>query len=128
MILDKNPLQKHRTNLSKVSYNIDSRVGNQFIIKADDGSIDTVPGYKIVHSDKRVPLAESIKNGKRGIIKEIVYYHPQTNRYDVMYDTGERDEIAAINLREGNPTKLSRMEREFWIKQKSIPVSIRRYV
>ena len=128
LVLDKNPLQKHRTNLSKVSYIIDSRVGNQFIIKADDGSIDTVPGYKIVRSDKRVPLADSIKNGKRAIIKEIVYYHPQENRYDVMYDTGERDEIPAINLREGNPTKLSRMEREFWIKQKNIPVSIRRWL
>ncbi|KAK8892220.1 hypothetical protein M9Y10_029443 [Tritrichomonas musculus] len=48
LVLDKNPLQKVRTNLSKVSYIIDSRVGNQFMIKASDDSIDTAPGYKII--------------------------------------------------------------------------------
>ena len=128
LILDKNPLQKNRTNLSKVAYVIDSRVGNQFIIKAADGSIDTVPGYKLIRCEKTIPLATTIKNGKRAIVKEIIYYHPEDNRYEVMYDNGERDVIPAMNLREGNPTKLSRMEREYWIKQKNIPVSVRKWL
>ena len=128
LVLDKNPLQKHRTNLSKVSYIIDSRAGNQFIIKAADGSVDTVPGYKLIRCEKTIPLANTIKNSKRGIVKEIIYYHQPENRYEVEYDKGERDVILAANLREGNPTKLSRMEREFWIKQKNIPVSIRRWL
>ena len=128
LVLDKNPLQKHRTNLSKVSYIIDSRAGNQFIIKAADGSVDTVPGYKLIRCEKTIPLANTIKNSKRGIVKEIIYYHQSENRYEVEYDNGERDVIPAANLREGNPTKLSRMEREFCIKQKNIPVSIRRWL
>ena len=128
LILDKNPLQKNRTNLSKVSYIIDSRVGNQFIIKAADDSVDTVPGYKLIRCERNIPLASTIKNGKRAIVKEIIYYHPQENKYEVEYDNGERDVIPAINLREGNPTKLSRMEREYWIKQKNIPVSIRKWL
>ena len=45
-----------------------------------------------------------------------------------MYDNVERDVIPAMNLREGNPTKLSRMEREYWIKQKNIPVSVRKWL
>ena len=128
LILDKNPLQKNRTNLSKVSYVIDSLSGNQFIIKAADGSVDTVPGYKLLRCEKSIPLAPTIKNSKRGIVKEIVDYNPRDNKYTVEYDNGEMDEIPAMNLREGNPTKLSRMEREYWIKQKSIPVSIRRWL
>ena len=128
LVLDKNPLQKNRTNLSKVSYNIDSLAGNQFVIKAADDSIDTVPGYKIVRCERNIPLASTIKNGKRGIVKEIIYYHEKENKYEVEYDNGERDVIPAINLREGNPTKLSRMEREYWIKQKHIPVSIRKWL
>lgn len=128
LVLDKNPLQKVRTNLSKVSYIIDSRVGNQFMIKAADDSIDTVPGYKIIRCDKSIPLAKTIKNSKRGIVKEIIYYYPNEDKYDVLFEDNERQAIPAINLREGNPTKLSRMEREYWVRQKNIPTKIRKWL
>ena len=128
LVLDKNPLQKNRTNLSKVSYIIDSRVGNQFIIKAADGSVDTVPGYKLIRCERNIPLAATIKEGKRALVKEIIFYYPNDNKYEVEYEDGQIDVIPAMNLREGNPTKLSRMEREYWIKQKNIPVSIRRWL
>ena len=128
VVLDSNPFAKKRSNVSKVSYVIDSRVGNQFLIKASDGSVDLIPGYKLVRSRLNVPQAQTIKNSKRGIVQEIVYYYPDTNQYEVLFDNGDRDVIPAANLREGNPTRLSRMEREYWIKQKSIPASIRKWL
>lgn len=128
LILDKNPLRKVRTNLSKVSYIIDSRVGNQFIIKAKDDSIDTVPGYKIHRCGNNIPLAQTIKEDKRGLIKNIIRYINNGDKYEVEFEGGVIQMIPSINLREGNPTKLSRMEREYWIKQKVIPVAIRKWL
>ena len=128
VVLDSNPFAKKRSKVSKVSYIIDSRVGNQFLIKAADGSVDLMPGYKLVRSRLNVPQAQTIKNSKRGIVSEIVYYYPDTNQYEVLFDNGDRDIIPAANLREGNPTRLSRMEREYWIKQKDIPASIRKWL
>lgn len=115
IVLDSNPFAKKRSKVSKVSYVIDSRVGNQFLIKASDGSVDLMPGYKLVRSRLNVPQAQTIKNSKRGIVQEIVYYYPDTNQYEVLFDNRDRDVIPAANLREGNPTRLSRMEREYWI-------------
>ena len=128
VVLDSNPFAKKRSKLSKVSYIIDSRVGNQFLIKASDSSVDLMPGYKLVRSRLNVPQAQTIKNSKRGIVSEIIQYYPRTNQYEVLFEGGEHDLIPAANLREGNPTKLSRMEREYWIKQTSIPASIRKWL
>ena len=46
VILDKNPLEKKHANLSRESYIVDSKHGNQFLIRSSDGSIDTVRGYE----------------------------------------------------------------------------------
>ena len=83
-----------------------------------------MPGYKLVRSRLNVPQAQTIKNSKRGIVSEIIQYYPRTNQYEVLFEGGEHDLIPAANLREGNPTKLSRMEREYWIKQTSIPSGV----
>ena len=130
VILDKSPLTKHRTNLSKQSYIIDSKDGNQFVIRSSDGSVDTVPGYKLVKSVNNVPLATSIKDGKRGIIKEIKSYNKKKDTYTIVYEypEGMKDTIKSKNMREGHPTKLSTMERQYWIKQKTIPDQIRKFI
>ena len=128
LVLDKSPLKKHRTNLSTEAYTIDSRVGNQYLIKSKDKSVDTVPGYKLVKSKSNVPLANTLKEGKRGIIQQIISYNPKRNQYNIIYEGGVHDTIPASALREGNPTKLSRMEREYWIKHQPIPVSIRKWL
>ena len=130
VILDKSPLTKHRTNLSKQSYMVDSKDGNQFVIRSSDGSVDTVPGYKLVKSVNNVPLATSIKDGKRGIIKEIKSYNKKKDTYTVVYEypEGMKDTIKSKNMREGHPTKLSTMERQYWIKQKTIPDQIRKFI
>ena len=128
LILDKQPLQKHRTNLSTESYIVNSRVGNQFLIESKDKSVDTVPGYKIVKSKANVPLASTLKDEKRGIIRSITGYNTKTNKYSIIYEGGVHDTIPASALREGNPTKLSRMEREYWIKHRPIPPAIRKWL
>ena len=130
VILDKNPLTKHRTNLSKQSYIIDSKDGNQFVIRSSDGSVDTVPGYKLVKSSKNVPLAVSIKDGKRGLIKEIKSYNKKKDTYTVVYEypEGMKDTIKSKNMREGHPTKLSTMERQYWITKKRIPDEISKLI
>ena len=131
LVLDKSPLVKHRTNLSKESYIIDSKDGNQFIIRAADGSVDTVPGYKLVKCHD-TPLASTIKQGKRGIVKEIRSYNAKKDAYSVTYempdDSTAKDTIKAKNMREGHPTKLSTMERQYWMNQNSIPDRIRKFI
>ena len=132
LVLDKNPLVKHRSNLSKVSYIVDSKDGNQFLIRSTDGSVDTVPGYKLVTATRNTPLATSLNNGKRGMVKEIKSYNKSKDTYNIVYDLGDgstmKDTIPSRNMREGHPTKLSTMERQYWLKRKSIPDHIKQFI
>ena len=128
LVEDKNPLGKHRSNVSKTAYEVDSRVGNEFIIRAKDNSIDKVPGYQIVKTTNNIPLSKTLKNNKRGIIEKIISYDKKKNKYHVLYDDGQRDFIPAKNLRESIPTKLSEMELEYWSTKKNIPSSIYRWI
>lgn len=132
VVLDKSPLTKHRTNLSKESYIVDSPYGNQFLIRSSDGSVDTVPGYKLVKSAKNVPLAVSIKDGKRGIVKDIRSYNTKNDTYSITYllpdNSLVKDTIKSKYMREGHPTKLSTMERQYWLNQNSIPDRIKKFI
>ena len=129
VVLDKSPLTKRRSNLSKESYVVDSKDGNQFLIRSIDGSVDTVPGYKLVKSSNNVPLATTIKDGKRGIVKEIRSYNKKRDTYTITYeDSTVKDTIKSKYLREGHPTKLSTMERQYWLNQNTIPDQIRKFI
>jgi hypothetical protein len=127
-VLDKKVIGKNRSNLSKESYIVDSKEGNSFIIRASDGSIDKYSGYRLVKCDERYPLAETIKDGKRGIVEEILEYDVKRDRYKVRYDEGTEEFIPSKNFRESAPLKLSAMEREYWSKQDEVPVKIRRFM
>ena len=109
------------------SYLIDSIEGNQFVIKAKDGSIDTYPSYRLRKCDDRYEIAETIKNGKRGIIEKIIDYDEKRDRYKIIFDEGTEQWIPAKNLREGKPLLLSRMEREYWSNKNNIPEKIKRW-
>ena len=127
IVNDKNKLTKNRTNLSIESYLIDDISGNQYVIKALDGSVDTYPPHKLVKCDSRYDLAETIKNGKRGVIEKIIDYNEKSDKYKVLFDEGTKDNISARNLREGKPLLLSRMEREYWSKKNKVPEKIKRW-
>ena len=110
-VLDDNPLVKRRSKLSRNADIIDSRVGNQFLIKSKDALVDKVPGYRLIKSNSNVLIADTMKEGKRCIIESITSYDQKKDMYHIVYEGGVRDTIPAMNLREGNRTKLSRMER-----------------
>ena len=124
----KEPLAKNRNRVSKNAYVVDSKAGNQFIVKSKDESIDKLPGYRLVISKPNVPIAKTLKGGKRGIVEKITSYDSKKNKYHIEYSEGTKDFIPAKNMREGIPTKLSRMELVYWSKKNNIPTSIRRWI
>jgi hypothetical protein len=135
IIENTNKLDKKRTNVSTQSYEIDSIAGNQYLIRAKDGSIDKVPYFRLIpmKDNDKTPLANTIKNNKRGVIVEIVKFI-KPNKYMVKYESYDRksnnetDIILAKNLREGTPTILSPMEKQFWSGKTDIPNEIRKWI
>jgi hypothetical protein len=118
---------KKRSNVTPQAYTIEGREGNQYLIKSIDGSIDKVPYFRIVPAKGPVKLAETIKEGKRGIVEKILGYDAKTDKYQVVYSEGTKDKIPAKNLREGQPLRLSVMERRFWVRKGNPPVSIKKW-
>ena len=128
IVLEKNKIGKNRSNLSNEAYIIDGKDGNNFIVKSQDGSIDKYPGYRLVKCDNRYGVAQTIKDGKRGVIDKIISYNNKNDTYRVMFDEGTYDTIPARNLREGHPLFISRLERQYWAGKKDIPVKIRKWL
>lgn len=124
VILEHPTIGKKRTNLSHDYYLIDSERGNGYLIKAQDGSVDYYPRHKLVKSGTG-NFAETLKNDKRGIVKEITAYDSKDQTYSIVYDEGTRDVIKAKNLREAHPTRLGPLEIEYWKRHKNIPESIK---
>lgn len=127
IVLADEPFSKIRNRVSKEAYIIDSKSGNQFIIKSKDDSIDKLPGYRLIKTNNNIPLANSLKNGKRGIVNKILSYDVKKNKYRVEYEGGKRDTIPAKNLREGHPIKLSNLELEYWSTKNNVPESITKW-
>ena len=127
IVEEKNKLGKNRFSVSHRAYTVDSRSGNLFNVVSKDKSSNAYPGYRLVKAKGKVPYAESLKEGKRGNIVEIKKYIVSSDKYQVKYEGGVEDTVPARDLREGRPTKLSRMEREYWLRHKPIPEKIRKW-
>ncbi len=127
IIQAKEPFSKRRNRVSKEAYILDSKAGNQFIIKSKDESIDKLPGYRLIKTQNK-NIAQTLKGGKRGIVEKILSYDAAKNKYKIKYSEGTEDVIPAKNLREGAPTKLSNLEMDYWSKQKNIPNNIRKWI
>jgi ribosomal protein L21E len=112
--LHPNVLDKIRSRISDVAYTIDGKEGRSYWIKALDGSVDKVPANDIMPAPSTVPPAQTIKNNKREEVAKIISYNIDTDHYLIEYNTGQRQEITARKLREGNPTTLSLMEKKYW--------------
>ena len=130
VILDNNKLSKKRSNLSAECYIVDSMNGRAFNITSLDKSVATFPRHKLVLCKKKSgKVAETLNDGKRGIIEKIIDYDERADKYDVVYMGGVHDKIKAKHLRETRPTQLSEIEIEYWSdKAKSMPSSIRKYL
>ena len=127
IVIEPKALTKKRSNLTSESFIVDSRSGNMFLIRAKDHSVDYYPGYKLVLCSKSIPLAETLKDEKRGVIQTIEGYDDKRDKYKVVYEGGVHDTIPAKNLREGDPLKLSPIERSYWVK-KELPSKIKKFV
>ena len=128
IVLDKPTIGKKRTNLSKDYYIIDSAEGNGYNIKSADESVAYLPRHKLVPATGAGKLADTLDEGKRGIVEKIISYNLANDKYKIVYTDGSIDEIKSKNMRETNPTRASAMEREFWNKNKPVPARIKKYL
>jgi hypothetical protein len=116
-ILDESKFNKKRLNYSKNLYKINAKDGYNYIVQAKDNSVLRFPKYKLMPDSKGV-FAETIANDKKGVVEEILSYDQKKDKYRVLFEGGVTDTIPAKNLREGNPTNLSPLERKYWDKNK----------
>lgn len=126
IVLDKPVIGKKRSNLSKDYYLIDSIEGNGYNIKSADESVAYMPRHKLVLATGAGKLAETLDEGKRGIVDKILSYDPRKDKYKIVYTDGTVDEIKSKNMRETNPTRASAMEKEYWSKNKNVPENIKK--
>ena len=118
-----NKLQKIRYKLSPYYYIVDSIDNFKAAIMANDGSIKSVPLYRIVKlkpSETRIKFAETIDGTSRGIIDEIVDYNTKNKSAKVKFklpdDKFQIQTIPVRYLREQIPTRISDLEMEFLSK------------
>ena len=133
IILDKQPLTKHRNNLSKGSYIIIDKSGTNYLIRANDYSADYYPGYKLIKCSNNVPLSQTLKNEKRGIVQSINNYDSKKDKYYITYEGGVNDFIPSKYMREGDPLRLSKMEQSYWLdyihkNNNTLPSKIAKFV
>jgi hypothetical protein len=118
VVLDKKALEKHRNDLSVVSYKIAQLDGYQYVIQAKDLSVEKLPGWKLIicKDQRKYPWAESINDDKVAFIDHIVSA-PDEDHYIVKFDNEKSNQTITINkVREGNQTRLSLEERRYWAK------------
>ena len=117
------PNQKKRTHYSSEAYKIDSRNGNLYNISAQDGTVMTLPRFKLRLCHKSGKLSKNIKFARtipdrwNGTIDKIISYNPSTKKYRVSFTVPNQqsiiDEIPLINLRGKYPHLISEIESEF---------------
>jgi hypothetical protein len=117
IVLAPKPLEKVRARLSLESYIIDGKEGRSYWVKAKDQSVDKVPGFRLVKCRASVPFAATLKKNKRGVVEEILDYNAASDQYHLRYEDKSVKWQSAQDLREGNPTALTYMEKRFWVKK-----------
>ena len=108
-------MKKKRSNLTNEAYKVAYKTGNKYVIKALDSTASEYPRYRLVE-DKRAKLAQSLGTN-RMVVNEIIGFNK--NKYKVRYDNNAIDTLPIRNLREGRPTRLSKLEVEYWRRNKN---------
>jgi hypothetical protein len=116
-------LGKVRSNYTFESYKIIKDEGRQFVIQAEDGSTDTVPGFQLAHvpSVERYPQGKTLKDDKRAVIERIQGYNDKNQKYDIKFENDPLREhwIPVKDVREGAPTRMTLEEKKYWITRKN---------
>lgn len=131
-ILDKQMFKKaQRTNkLSKHYYKVEDVISPfAFVIIAKDGSIKKLPRYRLykINSKKGLTFGDTIEDESGFTVYDKIFnYYPHKNprksEYEVQVITRDEDgikhktkrRIKCYMLREGRPTDLSELEREYF--------------
>lgn len=116
--------EKRRSAISEDAYVVDSIQGNKYMIRAKDNSIALYPRHKLVVSNRKIKIGDTLDDDKRGVVEKIIDF--RKGKYSVVYEGGVKDKISPSALREERPTRLSLLEREYW-KDKPLPGEIRKY-
>ena len=125
-VLDKKSREKTRHKISTYAYKIDSKEGNNYVISAKDGTTKKVPRYRLipVKDNEQYNLADTLEeyNANRGVVEEILDYNHKAKKYKVKFTVPDAepytDWIPVRNMRESAPTRLSKLEREYFNKNK----------
>ena len=129
-ILPKDPHTKSRFKVSPEAYRISHREGNAYVLIAQDGTIKTVPRWRIIPLGSTLPaklkFSSSFGNNNgtvrasaqtRGVVQEILSYNPRTRKYTVQFSMPDgstyEDTIPESFLRGSTPQIQAEIEREF---------------
>jgi hypothetical protein len=118
-ILPRIPLEKVRYKVSPECYIVSHKEGNAYVIMAADGTVLTVPRWRLFPlgdtKPKNIKLGKTFGNTK-GTITKILSKKPN-NRYEVEFElpdgTKQIQVIPAINLRSSAAQLKSGLEKEF---------------
>ena len=121
-VISRDPMNKKRYQVSNESYKIAGKEGNHYILEAEDGTTMIKPRFQLVKSDvNKYKQAKTVEGAWNGVLKEIISYDKRTNRYKVKFDDGKGgeyiDNIPVSNLRGRFPTRMSKIEKEFFERQ-----------
>ena len=120
--LGKDPLKKRRYRWSRECYKIGGKEGNLFILKAADGTTMLMPRFRILllghEKPANIKFASTVVGSNNGVVLRILQYYKPQQKYKVVFDDGDGNEIEDIipvrNMRERYPTMMSKLEREFF--------------
>ena len=119
-VIKRDPMSKKRYQVSNESYKIAGKEGHHYILEAADGTTMIKPRFQLVRADvNKYKQARTVEGAWNGVVKEIISYDQRTNKYRVKFSNGNAEEdyidtIPAGNLRGRFPTRMSKIERDFF--------------
>lgn len=123
--LSKKVFDKKRFMYSPESYKVSDKDGNNFIIVSRDGSALTIPRWKLIKSDvSKHPWKQSM-DSPNDVITDITDYDPRTGKYTVIVEDDNAggykyDTIPVSFVRGRTPTKITKLEKEFFRKHPNL--------
>ena len=110
----RNSMKKRRRQLTIDTYQVASS-GANVLLKAADDSVATIPRHRLHLAPITIatPLAKTLDDAKRGVVNKILDIDHKAQKCRVEYEGGVKEWIPLRNLREGRPTYVTPMERQF---------------
>ena len=118
-IIGRNALAKNRYRVTNESYLVVGKEGLHYVLEAKDGTTITKPRFQLIVADPRkYKLANTIPGSNKGVLKAILQFHRQTNKYRVLFEYPDGstsvDTIPVSYVRGKYPQKMTPLEKEFF--------------